>query len=512
MGIAIVMTKGENDMPFNAPLVTFFHDIEQDCDSKADFAICRDIVKEFLRIEKKYNIIATYNIVGKLCAAQPDLVQWIKESGHEVAYHSYNHQPDWQPKYYASEINLCKPLPYLAKGYRSPRSQWNKSTLGSLWDNGFLWDAEDDKHREPYFIYKGLVRLPIAGDDWTMQEGKRDPSSWCRDFSHELRVRRYCAFGSHDTVTSFAPEQRLQAWERVIQIALEKKATILTFSEAADLFRRKALEKYYGRVAGEWNRHNEHLYRTKRFRECVTEVVEKMGRPVVADIASGGGLLTNHLKDKVEKLYCIDNTENMLNHISAGGIVEVLRGEVTDTNLPDNSVDFVVCARIIEYLFWPERLADEIKRIAKGQAMFLVTFPAVRIPPLPREESPAGRIRHYFTVKEIQEWAGRIGPIQLIGVQYALEEPRSPEEEQRYREIERDPQGKTPTNWVVIGSVHNKSYWRNPRKIIPLSLCTFKMSMGGKERLMVVWEGMKKLIPIALKRLLKKLISRHKPC
>ncbi len=49
-------------------MVTFYHDIEQDIDSdiKADPEECRRIVNEFLRLEARYNIPVTYNVVGKL--------------------------------------------------------------------------------------------------------------------------------------------------------------------------------------------------------------------------------------------------------------------------------------------------------------------------------------------------------------------------------------------------------------------------------------------------------------
>ena len=42
-------------------LLTLYHDIEQNIDSKADKDECRRVVKEFLALEKKYNVFATYN-------------------------------------------------------------------------------------------------------------------------------------------------------------------------------------------------------------------------------------------------------------------------------------------------------------------------------------------------------------------------------------------------------------------------------------------------------------------
>jgi len=159
-------------------MVTFYHDIEQNIDSKANPKERRQMVKEFLALEKKYGVPATYNVVGKLFQEQPDLIEWIIQSGQEVAFHSYNHQSDWKPEYYSDEIDLSRKVSSLPCGYRSPRSQWNQTTLKTLWEKGFLWTAEGDIHKEPYFIYQGLVRLPIAGDDWSLHMGRLSVDEW----------------------------------------------------------------------------------------------------------------------------------------------------------------------------------------------------------------------------------------------------------------------------------------------------------------------------------------------
>ena len=76
-----------------------------------------------------------------------------------------------------------------------------------------------------------------------------------------LKMRSYFGFGCHDCVTSFAPEERLKAWERVLQIAIENKTLLVTFSEAADLFRRAAALHHYSINAKRWNRGEKTFYR-----------------------------------------------------------------------------------------------------------------------------------------------------------------------------------------------------------------------------------------------------------
>lgn len=490
-------------------MVTFYHDIEQDIDSKADPKECRKMVKEFLDLEKKYGVPATYNVVGRLFQEQPDLIEWILHAGQEVAFHSYNHQSDWQPKYYSDEIDLCRKVSSLPCGYRSPRSQWNQTTLKTLWEKGFLWNAESDTHKEPYFIHKGLVRLPIASDDWPLDTGALNVDEWGQQFSGLLKSRPYFGFGCHDCVTSFAPKERLKAWQSVLQMAIENKALLVTFSEAADLFRRAALSQYYSVTAKNWNRGTKTLYRTKRFREMIRAEVEKLNKPVIADLGSGGAVLSSHLKDIAGKIYCVDNAPGMVADVDSDSCIQACLDEVTDSNLPDNSIDFIICARIIEYLFWPNRLADEIKRIGKIGATYFVTFPALCGTPPSHEGSPTERIRHYFTPNEIQKWANQIGPGCLVGIQYKRAEPDNAETEQHYRAIEENsPPDACPTNWVYIGTIQEKFTPKRYRETIPVSAFNFRFPSQRYHRLREYAKNAGRWFPKPIQRLGKWILYR----
>jgi peptidoglycan/xylan/chitin deacetylase (PgdA/CDA1 family)/ubiquinone/menaquinone biosynthesis C-methylase UbiE len=456
-----------------ARALTFYHDVEQDFDSAADPEACRRMVQEFLKLESRYRVPVTYNVVGRLQEQQPDLVRWIRDAGAEVAAHSYSHPRDWQPAYYASQVAQCGSMAPRAKGYRSPQSRWDQSTLESAWRHGFLWNAELDRTPQPYFINKGLVRLPIAGDDWPVHTHARSVEQWVERFQEHLRTRAYFGIGSHDCVAALAPERMLNAWERLLQIAASHDALTITFSEAADLFRRNRLARHYERIAANWNRATRRLYRTRRFQELIRREAEATApRPVIADLGSAGGALTLPLLDIAGKLYCVDQTPGMVAELGDG--VETIIGEVTATPLPDDSVDVIVCARLIEYLFWPERLADEIRRIGRAGATVIATFPAVCDSMAPQEGAPPDRIRHYFAPEEILSWAEPIGPGRLLGVQHDPAEPRDAQEEHRYRLREENPSGDVrPTNWVWIGRVVGRAPDRSYRPAIPLSAFDF---------------------------------------
>ena len=181
---------------------------------------------------------------------------------------------------------------------------------------------------------------------------------------------------------------------------------------------------------------------------------QKLERPVVADLGSAGGVLTAPLKDVVSVVHCVDSAEGMLAEVDSDGRIRPRLGDVTESGLPDGSIDLVVCARVIEYLLWPERLGHEIRRIARPGATYVVTFPATRAEAPGRGESAPDRIRRSFTAEEVRRWAAQVGRGRLIGVQYDPAEPEDRAAELRYRTLEREPPPDiTPTNWVYIGRV-----------------------------------------------------------
>jgi len=447
--------------------VTLYHDVEQDFDSDADPEECRRVVREFLKLESKYGVSVTYNVVGRIFEEQPDLVEWIVAGGHEVAFHSYEHQPDWQPKYYIPNVESCRRASKAPLGYSSPRSEWDEATLKSLWGNRFVWNAEYDESSGPYLIHKGLVRLPIATDDWFVHTGEQTIDEWVRLFRDLTRSRRYFGFGSHDSFTSFAVDERLKAWENVLRTVRDSGILALTFLEAADLFRRTELSRYYTTEAKEWNRATRKLYRTKRFIELLLHEANKLRKPVVADLGSGGGVLSYPLRGISDEIFCVDNSPGMLAEVNPS--LKPVLGEATDSGLPDDSIDLIICARVVEYLSRPDALAEEMVRIGKMGATFFVTFPAAEVGKPGGEsilhqirryftkdggESIPDRIRRYFTKDEVLEWARQIGPCRVVGVQYIAKEPGSEEETERYREMENNPPpGKKPSNWVCVGAV-----------------------------------------------------------
>ena len=455
------------------PVVTFYHDIEQDLDSDADRQKCRDVVRDFLAIENRHGVHATYNVVGKLFSEQPDLITCITAAGHEVAFHSYDHRRDWNASDSAVQVDACRAISGSVLGYRSPRSEIDDAGVRRLWERGFLWNAESDKRQEPYFVFKGLVRLPVTTDDWPLYRQEVGVERYADDFTALLRTRRYVSVGFHDTVASLDPEARLRLWDRLLQAARDAHATILTCSEAADLYRRAVVADYYTRTAQEWNAQTRVLYRTRRLREIVKAEAARLGTPVIADLGSGGGVLSSAAADVARTISCVDTSAGMGADAERAGLTARL-GEATDSGLQEHSIDLVICARIVEYLFWPEQLAHEIRRIGRPGASFIVTFPARGEVPPANEGAPPDRIRRYFSADEIVAWAQPLGPGRLIPLQYDAGEPTDAEAEQQYRALEAmAPSNRVPTNWVYIGTLGDGDALSS-KAVVPLSAAPFR--------------------------------------
>ena len=479
-------------------VVTFYHDTEQDLAGipNVETENCRQAVRAFLKLERKYHVPASYNVVGKLFETQPEVITWINDDAQDVAFHSYSHDMPVKNVDYLVEIERCRKLSATPKGYHSPRGEFNQDTIKTLWDNGFLWSAETVRQTEPFFVYAGLVQLPIAMDDWLLYAGPAqrskpiDANEWLGRFSKLFDSRRYIAVGIHDSVASLVPEV-IDVYERAIHAAIERKALLASFSQTTDLFRRRVLSDFYSSTAKSWNRSSKTLYRTKRFKEIIQSEAMRFKNPIVADLGSGGALLTSSLKEIAKEIYCIDNAPGMLGEVDPTGVMRSRLGEVTETGLTENSADLVVCARVIEYLFDPDQLAYEIARIGKLGGTFVVTFPATGSASKKdgnfRYSTPDQRIRRYFTSDSIKLWAESIGPGRLLGIQYYSREPNTKTEEE-YRRVEREPpSGAHPTDWVYIGSIQNKSHQRR-QAVLPISTFAFrnKEELGVKERMIRV--------------------------
>lgn len=226
------------------PIVTTFYDVEGDYARRGATPAEIESIGRILEIERRCGIRSTYNIVGRFALDAPSLVARIRDAGHEIASHSYDHSN-------LTRLGKAKLLENLERtrrafeelgitvlGHRSPQSAWDERVLGALADTGFAWNAENGREPYPYRIRlqdgKMLWRFPVAADDWQYESEGLAPARMLERFKQLVRGARgrrtHLAIGFHAWVES-APG-RLAALEELFHwLVDEERVEIMPFGD-----------------------------------------------------------------------------------------------------------------------------------------------------------------------------------------------------------------------------------------------------------------------------------------
>jgi len=132
----------------------------------------------------KYNIKATFFVLGWIAEVVPDLITRIEERGHEIATHGYSHSLITQvtPEFFDSDIKKAlevtnKCIKQKIKGFRAPSFTITKKTLWALdilVQNGIEYDSSvfpvgfhpdygiSDAPLSVYKINSNLTEVPLS--------------------------------------------------------------------------------------------------------------------------------------------------------------------------------------------------------------------------------------------------------------------------------------------------------------------------------------------------------------
>ncbi len=98
-----------------------------------------------LALLAKYNIAATFCMIGRNAAANPSLVAAVADHGHHIANHTYTHPlnlPKLKPAQIRDEINrTCDTLIHLTGGthprlFRAPGGNWSPAIIAACAERG----------------------------------------------------------------------------------------------------------------------------------------------------------------------------------------------------------------------------------------------------------------------------------------------------------------------------------------------------------------------------------------
>jgi hypothetical protein len=165
-------------------------DVDPEFARRADRVAGRHL-EEMLAVEAAAGVPATYLVVGVLV---PDLQARLRDAGHAVAFHSYDHSSSGQ-------LDECREVDFRIKGYRAPRSRLS----GDLSDDrlafhNFEWLASSSGSlgTEVPALPSRVAKLPILVDDFALHTGERTYEEWEADVLHSVAERPFTSIGLHD--------------------------------------------------------------------------------------------------------------------------------------------------------------------------------------------------------------------------------------------------------------------------------------------------------------------------
>ena len=142
------------------------------------------------------------------------------------------------------------------------------------------------------------------------------------------------------------------------------------------------------------------------------------------DIGCGEGLFGRLAKDHFRHISGIDCSISALKSARSEG-VDAIMADLDEGHLPfsDDSFDWISCLDVIEHVFDPEHLLDEIYRVLQRNGTLILTTPNIRfidfINPLllkgvfPKTSQDRGSYDgghlHYFTFRDIKKLISRAG-------------------------------------------------------------------------------------------------------
>mgnify|MGYP003624362148 CR=1 FL=1 len=137
------------------------------------------ITKELLSSLKDRGICATVFILGRLAYADPELIDYIADNGHEIAYHSYQHTPliNQTASEFVSETEEFKEFIHArcgieVKGYRAPvfsltsKTTWVVDCLKNL---GFCYSSSVLPAGSPLYGFPSAPKKPFRWNNGVIE-------------------------------------------------------------------------------------------------------------------------------------------------------------------------------------------------------------------------------------------------------------------------------------------------------------------------------------------------------
>jgi ArsR family transcriptional regulator len=139
--------------------------------------------------------------------------------------------------------------------------------------------------------------------------------------------------------------------------------------------RRRVSEQYFNLIAGKLGKN----YCPGRSWEAIGHLALRLVPDItVADLGAGEGLLSQLLAQRAARVWCIDNSERMVEVgtelARKNGLANLTYklGDIEQVPLPDKSVDLAILSQALHHASHPQTAVDEAFRILKPGGQLLV--------------------------------------------------------------------------------------------------------------------------------------------
>lgn len=133
-------------------------------------------VPRIIELFDKHDAQCSFFVPGKVVETWTDVVHTVREAGHEIAHHGYDHaypstlSPDEEKEKLQQGLDAFdRHLGFVPRGYRSPGGDPSDHTIEFLADAGFAYDSSLMNADRPYLHDEsGIVEVPFdwSFDDW----------------------------------------------------------------------------------------------------------------------------------------------------------------------------------------------------------------------------------------------------------------------------------------------------------------------------------------------------------
>ena len=133
--------------------------------NQCDLDIAEKIYKvklpRFLDLLAKHDILSTFYFTGMMAEMVPEALELVKEQGHEIGCHGYDHSPSkafdlLSYEEQISELEKAKraiePIAGTITSFRARALRINQYTIKALEDSGFSTDSSIAPHLHWFFI------------------------------------------------------------------------------------------------------------------------------------------------------------------------------------------------------------------------------------------------------------------------------------------------------------------------------------------------------------------------